>query len=194
MTGYRTCHPPWNISRSGCANKMHGGAKSSNALADTHTETRSTRVSPAPRRKHTSRKATFLMSPRVHPHDLQAVPGRCGRTFDRSCAGRGSIRLIVIGENVWFGAKAILLPGISIGDDFTVGAGRIVTREVPPATTVMRIHARPRVTRAPPWSRFETFSLITAQPGRPTTATPRLPPKFRNRRSVAPTRPPRATE
>jgi len=40
-------------------------------------------------------------------------------------------RLISIGSNVWIGGAAIVLPGVSIGDDSIVGAGSVVTRDVP---------------------------------------------------------------
>jgi len=39
---------------------------------------------------------------------------------------------ITIGHNVWIGGGAILLPGISIGDNTVIGAGGVVTRDVPP--------------------------------------------------------------
>jgi len=38
---------------------------------------------------------------------------------------------IVIGDNVWIGGGAILLPGISIGHNTTIGAGSVVTKDVP---------------------------------------------------------------
>lgn len=36
-----------------------------------------------------------------------------------------------IGENCWFGAGAIVLPGITIGNNVVVGAGSIVTKDLP---------------------------------------------------------------
>ena len=36
-----------------------------------------------------------------------------------------------IGKNCWIGAGAILLPGVTIGDGTTIGAGSVVTRDVP---------------------------------------------------------------
>ena len=42
-----------------------------------------------------------------------------------------------IGRNVWIGGGAIVLPGVSVGDDAIVGAGSVVTRNVPPGVTVM---------------------------------------------------------
>jgi maltose O-acetyltransferase len=41
-----------------------------------------------------------------------------------------------IGQNVWIGSGAILLPGITVGDDAIIGAGSVVTRDVPTGTTV----------------------------------------------------------
>lgn len=38
---------------------------------------------------------------------------------------------IFIGDNVWIGGGAIVLPGIRIGDNTTVGAGSVVTRDLP---------------------------------------------------------------
>jgi maltose O-acetyltransferase len=42
-----------------------------------------------------------------------------------------------IGENVWIGSSAIILPGVSIGDDAIIGARRVVRRDVPTGATVM---------------------------------------------------------
>ena len=39
---------------------------------------------------------------------------------------------IVIGEDVWIGMGAIILPGIEIGRGAVVGAGSVVTRSIPP--------------------------------------------------------------
>ncbi len=38
---------------------------------------------------------------------------------------------VTVGVNVWIGAGAILCPGVSVGDDSIVGAGSVVTRDVP---------------------------------------------------------------
>lgn len=36
-----------------------------------------------------------------------------------------------IGENVWIGAGAIILPGVAIGDNAVIGAGSVVTHDIP---------------------------------------------------------------
>ncbi len=52
-------------------------------------------------------------------------------------------RPVTIGANVWIGGGAILLPGISVGDDAIIGAGAVVTRDVAAGTTVAGNPARP---------------------------------------------------
>ena len=36
-----------------------------------------------------------------------------------------------IGRNCWIGAGAVILPGVTIGDDVVVGAGSVVTKDLP---------------------------------------------------------------
>jgi len=51
-------------------------------------------------------------------------------------------RPVRIGRHVWIGGGAIILPGVSIGDDAVVGAGSVVTRDVAPGATVAGNPAR----------------------------------------------------
>lgn len=39
---------------------------------------------------------------------------------------------IVIGKNVWIGGNAVIFPGVTIGDNSVIGAGSVVTRDIPP--------------------------------------------------------------
>jgi maltose O-acetyltransferase len=41
-------------------------------------------------------------------------------------------QLVVIEDDVWIGARAIILKGVRIGTGSVIGAGSIVTRDVPP--------------------------------------------------------------
>ena len=47
-----------------------------------------------------------------------------------------------VGRNVWIGGGAILLPGITVGDEAIIGAGSVVTRDVPAGATVAGNPAR----------------------------------------------------
>ena len=38
---------------------------------------------------------------------------------------------IVVGNNVWFGGGVKVLPGVTIGDNAVIGAGSVVTRDIP---------------------------------------------------------------
>lgn len=48
---------------------------------------------------------------------------------------------IRIGRNVWIGAAATILQGVTIGADSVVGAGAVVTRDVPEAVLVAGVPA-----------------------------------------------------
>ncbi len=45
--------------------------------------------------------------------------------------GLESSKPITIGDNVWVGGGAVLLPGITIGKNTTIGAGSVVTKDLP---------------------------------------------------------------
>ncbi len=49
---------------------------------------------------------------------------------------------IVVGNNVWIGSGAILLPGVTVGEGAVVGAGAVVTKDVRPFTVVGGVPAR----------------------------------------------------
>jgi len=51
----------------------------------------------------------------------------------------GKIR---IKNNSWIGAGAIILPGVTIGEFAIIGAGAVVTRDVPPYTVVGGVPAK----------------------------------------------------
>jgi acetyltransferase-like isoleucine patch superfamily enzyme len=43
---------------------------------------------------------------------------------------------IVVEENVWIGAGATILPGVTIGRDAVIAAGAVVAEDVPASTLV----------------------------------------------------------
>lgn len=59
-----------------------------------------------------------------HAFDLMDVP-----MIDQ---GFSEAKPIVIGNDVWIGARVIVLPGVTIGDGCIIGAGAVVTKSIPP--------------------------------------------------------------
>jgi maltose O-acetyltransferase len=55
-------------------------------------------------------------------HPVEAAPRR---------AKLEAARPIAVGDNVWLGGGVILCPGVSIGENTVVGAGAVVTRDLP---------------------------------------------------------------
>ncbi|MEV7012862.1 sugar O-acetyltransferase [Streptosporangium sp. NPDC051022] len=49
---------------------------------------------------------------------------------------------IVIGDNVWLGGGAIVLAGVTVGADSVIGAGAVVTRDIPPGVVAAGTPAR----------------------------------------------------
>ena len=65
-------------------------------------------------------------------HPLDAIERR----------GKETARPIVIGDDVWIGGGAIVLAGVTIGDRSVIGAGSVVTRDVPSDVVVVGNPAR----------------------------------------------------
>jgi acetyltransferase-like isoleucine patch superfamily enzyme len=40
-------------------------------------------------------------------------------------------RPITIGNKVWIGGNVTILPGVTIGDEAVIGAGSVVTKDIP---------------------------------------------------------------
>lgn len=51
-------------------------------------------------------------------------------------------QFIVVGNDVWIGANAIILQGVTIGDGAVVGAGAVVNSDVPPYAIVAGVPAK----------------------------------------------------
>jgi len=55
-----------------------------------------------------------------------------GRTDIPMCKqGLSSIKPVSIGNDVWIGARVIILPGVTIGKGSIIGAGSVVTKDIP---------------------------------------------------------------
>jgi maltose O-acetyltransferase len=60
--------------------------------------------------------------------------------------GYSRVAPVAIGSRVFVGARAVILPGVTIGDEAVIGAGSIVTHDVPAGTVVAGNPARPIAT------------------------------------------------
>ena len=49
---------------------------------------------------------------------------------------------VTIGDNCWIGDKVIILPGVNVGEGCVVGAGAIVTKDIPPYSIAVGNPAR----------------------------------------------------
>jgi acetyltransferase-like isoleucine patch superfamily enzyme len=56
---------------------------------------------------------------------------------------------VLIGDDVWIGAAAIVLPGVTIGNHAVIGAGAVVTADVAPWSVVGGVPARVLRSRQP---------------------------------------------
>lgn len=78
-----------------------------------------------------------FFGPGVHvyaaTHPLDAALRASGPEFGKA---------VRIGDRVWIGGRAVILPGVTIGDDAVIGAGSVVTRDVPRGAVVAGNPAR----------------------------------------------------
>jgi acetyltransferase-like isoleucine patch superfamily enzyme len=61
----------------------------------------------------------------------------------RSPAAAGRARPVTVGDYVFIGTRAMILPGVTIGAGAAVAAGAVVTRDVAPYTIVAGVPAKP---------------------------------------------------
>ena len=54
----------------------------------------------------------------------------------------GIERDVVVGSDVWLGARVVVLPGVTIGDGVVVGAGAVVTHDLPPGCIAVGVPAK----------------------------------------------------
>lgn len=65
-------------------------------------------------------------------HPMIASERNAMRAADGSVKRFCYAKPVHIGNNCWFGASVTVCPGVTIGDNCVIGAGSVVTRDVPP--------------------------------------------------------------
>ena len=67
-------------------------------------------------------------------------PNCCIYDHDHDLRHRGEFVTapITIGENVWLGANVLIMKGVSIGDNSVIGAGCVITHDIPSKTAVIQ--------------------------------------------------------
>lgn len=63
-------------------------------------------------------------------------------SLDQRTRDRAELRATRIGDDVWIGAGARILGGVTIGDHVVVGAQSVVTESIPPGAVVAGVPAR----------------------------------------------------
>ncbi|WP_050910728.1 CatB-related O-acetyltransferase [Vibrio campbellii] len=67
--------------------------------------------------------STFPFSPEEFGEDVQSGFERAGNT--------------IVGNDVWIGSEAMIMPGVKIGDGAVIGARSVITKDVPPYSIVV---------------------------------------------------------
>ena len=71
---------------------------------------------------------------RSHRHDRTDIP-MMDQGFEEE-------RPVFVGNDVWLGDRVIILPGVHIGDGCIIGAGSVVTRDIPPYSVAAGVPAK----------------------------------------------------
>lgn len=76
----------------------------------------------------------------VHP----MLPGERRYILDKDGVPRHMCyaKPVVIGNDCWFGANVTVLPGVTIGDNVVIGAGSVVSRDIPSNTFAAGVPCR----------------------------------------------------
>lgn len=81
-----------------------------------------------------------MMGPEVviytsgHRHDRTDIP--------MGAQGNDDVKPVVIGNDVWIGRRVMIMPGVKIGNGCIIGAGAVVTKDIPDYSIAAGVPAR----------------------------------------------------
>ena len=81
-----------------------------------------------------------MMGPEVVIYTSQHEFGRTDIPMQQQ--GKTPTMPVTIGNDVWIGRRAIIMPGVTIGNGAIIGAGAIVTKDVPDYSVVGGVPAK----------------------------------------------------
>lgn len=80
-----------------------------------------------------------MMGPDVviltHTHNIERTDIPMGAQGSR-------VAKVVIGNDVWIGMRSIIMPGVNIGNGVVIGAGAVVTKDIPDYAVVGGVPAK----------------------------------------------------
>lgn len=71
------------------------------------------------------------IGPGVHIYTAFHPTNLLQRLSENSTLWKSQTDPVQIGKNVWIGGNSTILPGVTIGDETTIGAGSVVTHNIP---------------------------------------------------------------
>jgi acetyltransferase-like isoleucine patch superfamily enzyme len=85
---------------------------------------------------------------RIAPQVMMIAANHVFRDPDRPIHGQGiEFGPIVIEDDVWIGGRANIMAGVTIGKGSVIGAGAVVTRDIPPYSVAVGVPAKVIKTR-----------------------------------------------